>query len=66
MAQPACHFYAWAPGESQVQAIGTQPAGGCSSALLVPAGPTGPASLWVMYYPTSSSSVTAWLSLAGA
>ena len=64
--QPACHFYMWAPGESHVQAFGTQPAGDCSSALLVPAGPVGPASLWVMYYPTSSSSVTAWLSLAGA
>jgi hypothetical protein len=48
-AQGTCVFYAWTPGQSQVQPIGAQLSGVCASFLLVPAGPGGPGSLWVVY-----------------
>ncbi|MGO8949166.1 MAG: WD40/YVTN/BNR-like repeat-containing protein [Ktedonobacterales bacterium] len=68
VAQPTCAFYAWAPGQSQVQPIGAQLSGQCGSFLLVPAGPVGPGSLWVTYntFNTPASSETAWLPLANA
>jgi photosystem II stability/assembly factor-like uncharacterized protein len=65
VAQPACAFYAWAPGQSRVQPIGAQLSGGFWPFLLVPAGPGGPGSLWVVYN-TSGNSETAWLPLAHA
>jgi photosystem II stability/assembly factor-like uncharacterized protein len=68
VAQPACAFYAWAPGQSRVQPIGAQLSGSCGSFLLVPAGPAEPGSLWVVYNPftASATSETAWLPLADA
>ena len=69
VAQPACAFYSWAPGQSQVQPIGAQLSGECgSSFLLVPAGPVGPGSLWVVYstFNTPASFEMAWLPMADA
>jgi hypothetical protein len=69
VAQPACAFYAWAPGQSQVQPIGAQLSGECGTFLLVPAGPVGPGSLWVVYstlFNTPNNLETAWLPLADA
>ncbi len=63
---PLLTFCSWAPGQTQVRAIGSPLTGGFSSALLVPASSASPASLWVIYNSPTINIATAWLALTSA